>query len=389
MRGYSLGLMVGGILLACSAPGRHFPGASAGSGGATGGQLGNGGGGAKNSGGETSPTGGAPEGATAGETGESGAAGADGGIAGDSSAGGGSGTIESGGTAGASDGTAGKGGTGAGGTGAGGTGAGGTAGKGGTAGAGGSSAGAPGAPLGSACAKSNECASTYCSDGVCCDQACTGPCTQCNSAGKCSAPQDDSACPVVSCAPGTNECLVYATDIASNRCLSVGVCKSATNCGSSPKPAQTACNTASSDVALCNSSGTCTAPVVKCGGVDCAIGSKVCCSRRSGSTTSQTCDEVANCQETPFDAVPASTPTKCDEHTDCRTGYLCSLVSASGGSEVYCRLVAQANVHGSVANWYEVCQSPVKTNTCSGGRTCTETADSFPGWKFCAHLASD
>jgi len=253
----------------------------------------------------------------------------------------------------------------------------------------GGAAGSPGAVLGSSCTQSDKCASGHCSDGVCCDLACAGPCAQCSAAGKCEAPQDDPACPVVSCSTGANECLSYDTEIASNRCLSIGICKAVQNCGSSPKPAQTACNIGSSNFALCNSSGTCTAPVVKCGSMDCAIGSKVCCFRRTGSTTSQTCDDVANCVETPPAAEPARTPTQCDEHTDCRTGYLCSRLSASGGSDVYCRLAAQANVSSSVANWYEVCQSSVKTNTCSGGRTCSETDVAFPGWKFCAHLATD
>ncbi len=251
------------------------------------------------------------------------------------------------------------------------------------------SGGSPGAVLGSACTQANKCASGYCSNGVCCDLACTGPCAQCSADGKCTAPQDDPVCPVVSCGTGTNECLNYATEISSNRCLSVGMCKTAQNCGSSPKPAQTACNAASSNFAFCNGTGTCTAPVVKCGGADCAIGSKVCCTRRSGSTISQTCEAMADCKETPFDAVPSATPTECDEHTDCRAGYLCSMVAASGGSHVYCRLAAQANMSSSMANWYEVCQSSVKTNTCSGGRTCTGTADAFPGWKICDHLATD
>ncbi|MET0793652.1 MAG: hypothetical protein ABW061_19185 [Polyangiaceae bacterium] len=132
-----------------------------------------------------------------------------------------------------------------------------------------------------------------------------------------------------------------------------------------------------------------TAPVVKCGASDCAIGSKVCCFRRSGSATSQTCDDVADCPDTFPGAEPARTATECDQHEDCDTGLLCSHVSASGGSHTYCQLAAQANVHSPVADWYEVCESPVKANPCSGERSCTETNIAFPGWKFCAHLASD
>lgn len=135
--------------------------------------------------------------------------------------------------------------------------------------------------------------------------------------------------------------------------------------------------------------GTCAFPVVKCGQADCAIGSKVCCFRRTGNTTSQTCDDVANCAETPESAEPARTPTECDEHSDCPTGSLCSHVSASGGSRTYCRAAAEANLITDTANWYEVCESPVAISTCSGGRTCSETSSAFPGWKFCAHLASD
>lgn len=146
---------------------------------------------------------------------------------------------------------------------------------------------------------------------------------------------------------------------------------------------------ATGGASLCNGSGTCTAPVVKCGAADCAIGSKVCCFRRAGTMTSQTCDDVVDCPETSPESEPSRTPTECDQHEDCRTGYLCSRVSASGGSHTYCRLTAEANLHNSMANWYEVCESPVKASICSGGRTCNLTDPAFPGWKFCAHLATD
>lgn len=246
-----------------------------------------------------------------------------------------------------------------------------------------------GAPLGSACRQADECASAHCSDGVCCDRECTGPCAQCNADGKCSAPKDDPACPVISCGAGTNECAIYDAEISTDRCLSIGVCKGPSNCGSTPKPARTACGTGSSDLDLCNNVGTCAAPVVKCGTTDCAIGRKVCCFRRSGSTTTQTCEDSANCIETPASAEPARTPTECDEHTDCRTGYLCSHVTASGGSHTYCTLAAEANISSAMANWYEVCESPAKIDSCSGGRSCSLTDGAFPGWKFCAHLAGD
>lgn len=126
------------------------------------------------------------------------------------------------------------------------------------------------------------------------------------------------------------------------------------------------------------------APMVKCGRVDCLTDTKVCCFRRSGNTTSQTCDRVADCKETPFDAEPARTPTECDEHSDCPPGYLCSVIAASGGSHVYCRLAAEANASSPTANSHEVCESPMTKNACSGGSVCTGIADAFPGWKFCA-----
>ena len=138
-----------------------------------------------------------------------------------------------------------------------------------------------------------------------------------------------------------------------------------------------------------NASGACAPAAVKCGAADCAIGGKVCCFRRAGTTTNQTCDDAADCRETPESAEPARTPTECDEHSDCPTGSLCSHVSASGGSRTYCRLASEANVSSDTANWWEVCESPVAISTCSGGRTCTENTSAFPGWKFCAHLASD
>ncbi len=255
--------------------------------------------------------------------------------------------------------------------------------------AGGGAPGSDGAPLGASCAVADECASEHCSDGVCCDAACTGVCATCNAAGKCGAPSDDSECPVVTCNVGGNECINYESEIATARCKSVGLCKAAEDCASPGKPAGTACNIASSNFSLCNGTGTCTVPVVRCGAADCAIGGKVCCFRRSGATTSQTCDAVANCAETFPAAEPARTPTECDEHADCRTGYLCSYVSASGGSHISCRLAGEANVNNTYSDWYEVCQSPAKTNACSGGRVCALTTTAFPGWKFCEHLPTD
>ena len=111
--------------------------------------------------------------------------------------------------------------------------------------------------------------------------------------------------------------------------------------------------------------------------------------RLTNGVASQTCDDVANCPETYPAAEPARTPTECDEHTDCRTGYLCSYVGASGGSHTLCVLAANANKHSAYSDFYEVCKSPAKTNTCSGGRTCNDSEPAFPGWTFCAHLATD
>jgi len=132
---------------------------------------------------------------------------------------------------------------------------GGTSGEGGAAGSDGNLG--TGAPLGSSCTQGDTCASSHCSDGVCCDAACSGPCAQCNTSGHCSAPQDDPVCSVVSCSAGTNECLSYDTQIASNRCLSAGVCKTVQDCGSTPKPNQTPC---ASGVGVCKS-GACGAPL--------------------------------------------------------------------------------------------------------------------------------
>jgi hypothetical protein len=243
--------------------------------------------------------------------------------------------------------------------------------------------------LGASCDADAECANDHCVDGVCCESSCDGQCMECRAGtGQCDVmPADDSSCPAVSCALDA-ECVTGSVpgNINTNRCKSVGECKTKADCGASYQPVGSACGANVSYPAadtVCDGAGACVAPTVTCGSIECSIENGVdCCFSRSGpSTPTFSCTE--DCPSTPFSTMPPSTPVLCDEHTDCWPGEVCCLASASGGSDLSCAPEANCNRSLSQVTYYEVCQSPQFTRSCSKGTCNYEIPTRFPGWKFC------
>ncbi len=243
--------------------------------------------------------------------------------------------------------------------------------------------------LGESCDSDVECANDHCVDGVCCESSCDGQCMACRpGTGQCDVmPADDSSCPAVSCAFDA-ECVTGSVpgNIDTNRCKSVGECKTKADCGATYKAEGSACGTnvdlPDADT-VCDGAGACVAPTVTCGSIECSIENGVdCCFSRSGTTPTFACS--ANCQGTPFDANPPQTPVRCDEHSDCWPGEVCCLASASGGSDLSCRAEADCNRKATQVTFYEVCQTPRFTRACSKGTCSYEVPTRFPGWKFCS-----
>jgi hypothetical protein len=200
-------------------------------------------------------------------------------------------------------------------------------------------------------------------------------------------PNDDAACPVVSCEAGSEPCLAYESEIRSNCCKAIGECQGVADCRVSPMEPRNECNGLSSSFTLCDGVGNCVAPIVACGDADCTIGGDTCCYGRTGSTTAQSCQ--SGCEGTGETSDPGRTPVACDEHADCRLGFGCRLRVEATVSEVGCSAATLANVALPYVDNYELCESTVQTSPCSGGRACTVTFANLPGFKFCAHLVSD
>jgi|GEM_PF-3041804 len=233
--------------------------------------------------------------------------------------------------------------------------------------------------LGEGCATSDGCKSGFCADGTCCESACDGTCQACSADGICDVtPADDDACGTISCPTGNNECLLYDSAITSNRCQAFGECKTSAQCGTQDVARGATCSLGSSDNSICQS-GTCAAPVVSCGAQDCVISEPlVCCN----TTTSQICS--GSCASTAINEPARVTALLCDEHEDCRTGQLCTLVSAG---VTFIRCEEDSNASGVGFSHREVCASPTMAEvSCSDGSLGCEplTNVSFGGgWKFC------
>jgi cysteine-rich repeat protein len=93
---------------------------------------------------------------------------------------------------------------------------------------------------GTYCSNGLQCVTGYCVDNVCCNTPCTGSCADCNLPGKsgtCSMPEDDENCSSINCDSYNSYFNIsktcykkdYAT-IVSNRCKSVGSCKTISDC---------------------------------------------------------------------------------------------------------------------------------------------------------------
>lgn len=240
--------------------------------------------------------------------------------------------------------------------------------------------------LGAKCEGMAGCASGHCVNGVCCDAACDGVCEACTLEGHCAAAESDVACPTVSCTPRDNQCLTYGAKLSGGTCKDKGVCKTTDDCPRTPKAANEQCDIPGSSLGYCDGAGACVLPTVDCGG-ECTVGANQCCYYKSGATLNAEC--LSSCPSTYLAANPARTPVDCDSHSDCRTGYLCSLRHTDGESNVRCRSSSLkdmngANYTGQYQENREVCASPVMIQrTCSSGTLCERTFANFPGWKFC------
>lgn len=244
--------------------------------------------------------------------------------------------------------------------------------------------------LGSACALDGGCDSGFCVAGRCCDSRCDGLCEACSESGRCDvAPDDDQRCPVIQCAEATNACATYAETQATNRCESVGLCKTVCD------PASVAVDTACAEVApgipgICNEAGDCVDPRSAFGAscqsdIDCAEGScvdGVCC-REACDGTCESCDSTGTCVADPAEtscgdglscfgrgACLSPNGAACQNSTECGSG---NCEPAVGGGSACC---AEACPDGQLCNSDGACVSPesdlgtpcTNDGECIGGR---------------------
>jgi hypothetical protein len=251
--------------------------------------------------------------------------------------------------------------------------------------------------LGAACsATGTPCVSGLCVDGVCCDSACNGVCMQCQAgSGRCVMPADDPACPArITCPTPANACQ-QAVDITSNRCQSLGACKTAANCGSpAPAPARTACDEGE-DIGVCGDSscllfrvcngGTCASPTVQCAGQQRAVSADGCCFVPIAGSTAPESFSTSFCNPTGAGAMTVT----CDGQDDCPVGQVCCANDSGNFNSIACRgTCTESGVQNPVtfdsAGTYRVCQSPGGgTSQCPGGRPCNRRHPDLPGWAFC------
>ena len=242
---------------------------------------------------------------------------------------------------------------------------------------------------GTTCTLASECTSNICKDGVCCDQACTGTCMECNinfyqgtcsytyvdwdpanecatglcrtgncnGSGACGWPSDDANC-VVNCGVLNNysqvgQSCIYHTysNLTSNRCESLGVCKVAntTNCGTPSDSTQITCGECKT-VSGCNltTPGSCiTAP----NGTNCGTGSTCqdgVCRKSNGSTCIVGTECISN---------------------SCSDGVCCN--SSCSGTCQKCSLSGSVGTCTYISNGEDPDDECSGTNSCNGSGGCT------------------
>ncbi len=200
------------------------------------------------------------------------------------------------------------------------------------------------APNGTSCTDASQCGSGYCTDGYCCNSACDGAvCEACNLPGlkgTCSAPADDAACGSISCDALNSGCAVYGP-ITTNRCASVGVCKTAT-LGTCPPPSYQdslcpACQKCSSGACVDEALGedlknecaaaTCTTGTCDGHGACGFVAAGISCADSNACTYGDHCDGAGNCVGTSYTCAGLGYDANCSPACDgtgtctCDTNY--------------------------------------------------------------------
>ncbi len=246
----------------------------------------------------------------------------------------------------------------------------------------GGAGGVQASPLGKSCAIDSECASGFCVDQVCCESACSGPCASCGTDGRCTMPPDDNACGPISC-PQATACRSWETGpLTANRCKSVGVCKTSSDCGYTNTPVRTSCGASGE---LCDGAGACKLPTVQCGSVaTCpaslpSIHGGGCCYQ--GETSNAMCQPAMTVELCTGDtwrpqgstnAFQGHTFIQCDERGDCAAGQVCCFILASGAYSE-CRKAGDC-VDSQYSSAYQLCNpnaSECTSGTCAPAETPT------------------
>jgi hypothetical protein len=188
-------------------------------------------------------------------------------------------------------------------------------------------------------------------------------------------PADDAACGTITC-PADSTCRDYASGISTNRCKSLGQCKTAADCSYVNASMSTICGfvRGMTEIAasMCDGTGNCRPRTVKCGGDgECAIDQSWCCSDTGGLTC-----HVAECGGTPKQG-----PYLCDERADCASGYICCLQSTVGGPSAIC-LMANLCVSDAGGVRSQACNPSASPSECSTG-TCQPVTSGPAGWYVC------
>jgi len=187
------------------------------------------------------------------------------------------------------------------------------------------------------------------------------PCEICSGVGACQMPADDPACGTIAC-PQDTTCRDYATAISSNRCKSLGECKTAADCAYSNAPAKQVCGFVQGMTEIvqpaCDGAGNCVGPKVKCGGDgDCSPFDNMNCCGAVGSGL--------RCQATACTANQG--PFWCDEKADCAPGYVCcSFLVPTPAVGSKCMLPENC-VSSGPSNYNQVCNPGANPSECSTG----------------------